>query len=270
MPELPEVETSCRGIAPYCVGAEIKQLLVRQPRLRWPLDPELESQIKGEVILNVARRGKYILLQMADAALMIHLGMSGSLRVLSRFEPPQKHDHVDLVLHDGTIIRFTDPRRFGSIILNNQGDNHPLLHRLGVEPLSEAFSDEYFYLQCQRRKAPIKAVIMNSQIVVGVGNIYAQESLFQAGVDPRRPSNKIAPARLKRLRAAIVGILQDAILAGGSSLKDFTSANGKPGYFQQTLLVYGRSGQACHQCGKVLTQKIIAQRNTVFCGRCQR
>lgn len=270
MPELPEVETSCRGIEPHCINQRITRIEVRQPKLRWPVDPQLSSTLANQEIIAVDRRGKYILMQVGGVTLMIHLGMSGSLRVLNQDKVAGKHDHIDVHLSNGKIIRYNDPRRFGSFILNREGADHPLLANLGVEPLGEMFTSDYLYSIGRQRKVPIKSLIMNSQVVVGVGNIYSQESLFHAGIHPRRPANKIAKSRMVNLVGAIKKILEEAIKAGGSSLKDFTSAEGKPGYFQHTHQVYGRGGEPCRICLSALKQSIIGQRTTVYCGHCQR
>jgi formamidopyrimidine-DNA glycosylase len=270
MPELPEVETSRRGIEPYCLNQKIVSVDVRQPKLRWPVEPSLTKKLKGLNVNQVERRGKYILLKTDKGSLMIHLGMSGSLRIVDKKSVPEKHDHVDLVFSNNKIVRYNDPRRFGSVIYNKQGLEHPLLVKLGVEPLTETFDMNYLYQICQQRKAAIKVVIMNSHIVVGVGNIYAQEALFQAGINPNRAANKVSKPRIEKLVVAIKTILQQAIKAGGSSLRDFTSAEGKPGYFQQTHQVYGRGGEPCSTCGKLLKQVTIGQRTTVYCTACQK
>ncbi|TQV88961.1 bifunctional DNA-formamidopyrimidine glycosylase/DNA-(apurinic or apyrimidinic site) lyase [Aliikangiella coralliicola] len=270
MPELPEVETSCRGIEPFCVDQQITRIKVRQPKLRWPVDADLARKLKGKTILKVERRGKYMLLQTGRAALMIHLGMSGSLRIVESSVEAAKHDHIDVHLSNGKIIRYNDPRRFGSFIYNTEGNAHPLLNKLGVEPLSADFNSDYLYAVCQQRKVSIKTLIMNSNIVVGVGNIYAQESLFMSSINPKKAANKISRKRIESLVVAIKHVLAEAIKAGGSSLKDFTSAEGKPGYFQHAHQVYGRGGEACNQCGTTLKQIVISQRSTVYCGNCQR
>ncbi len=270
MPELPEVETSCSGIRPFCVDYTITNIIVRQPKLRWPVDPLVSSKLSGMVINKVERRGKYILLGISDFLLMIHLGMSGSLRVLDKTTEPGKHDHIDICLSNSKIIRYNDPRRFGCVILNQQGFQHPLLAKLGVEPLTEDFNWDYLYSLCRTRKIAIKALIMNSHIVVGVGNIYAQEALFRAGIKPQKMANKLSKINAKRLVEEIKLVLVEAIAAGGSSLKDFTSAEGKPGYFQQTLKVYGRGKALCMCCNTQLKQMLIGQRATVYCPKCQK
>ncbi len=270
MPELPEVETSCRGIEPHCLNSKIKKIIVRQPKLRWPVDSDISKKTRARVILAVERRGKYLMLQLKNACVMIHLGMSGSLRVVPESFAVGKHDHLDIVLFNGKVIRFNDPRRFGSVIYNTEGLAHPLLVRLGPEPLSDAFNADYLYAITKKRATSIKALIMNSHVVVGVGNIYAQEALFSAGIRPQKVSNRVSRAKIILLVDEIKQVLNQAILAGGSSLKDFTTADGKPGYFQQSLKVYGRGGQPCIQCDNQLKQKVITQRTTVYCEHCQK
>ncbi|MBV1910975.1 MAG: bifunctional DNA-formamidopyrimidine glycosylase/DNA-(apurinic or apyrimidinic site) lyase [Kangiellaceae bacterium] len=268
MPELPEVETTKNGISPYALGRTIIDIVVRESKLRWPVEPSLKQQLVGREISQISRRAKYLLLETDVGDLMIHLGMSGSLRVIST-EPVKKHDHVDICLDNGKTIRFNDPRRFGSIILNKQGNHHQLLEKLGVEPLSDEFDSDYLYHYAHNRKVAIKTFIMNNHIVVGVGNIYAQESLFLAGINPKRLASNISQARIELLVSTIKQVLLDAIQAGGSSLKDFTGADGKPGYFQQTLNVYGRHNELCTRCEKKLKQITLGQRTTVYCVQCQ-
>ncbi len=270
MPELPEVETSCRGIAPHCINAKIVDIVIRQSKLRWPVEPALGRLLAQQTILAVKRRGKYLLLEMHIGNLMIHLGMSGSLRIVEQSLAVSKHDHVDIVLDNGKLIRYNDPRRFGSVIFNQLGLEHPLLIQLGVEPLTDDFNGDYLFAITQKRKVAIKALIMNSQVVVGVGNIYAQESLFRCGISPKRMANNISKSRIKHLVDEIKLVLNEAIAAGGSSLKDFTAVDGKPGYFQHTHQVYGRGGEPCTKCQKTLKQAVIGQRTTVYCGSCQR
>jgi len=269
MPELPEVETTCRGIKPHALGQPIEKIIIRQAKLRWPVDKNLDRKLSGQTIQRISRRAKYLLLETEVGHLMIHLGMSGSLRIVTD-EAVEKHDHLDICLANNKRIRFNDPRRFGSIILNQQGEQHSLLVKLGVEPLSENFSGDYLYQKAVGRKIAVKAFIMNNQVVVGVGNIYAQESLFLCGIHPGRAANKISRKRMEKLLVIIRQVLSAAIEAGGSSLKDFTGADGKPGYFQQTLAVYGRQGLPCVSCGKPLKHLVIGQRATVYCGSCQR
>lgn len=269
MPELPEVETTKRGISPHAIGHTIEKVIVRHNKLRWPVEKELLNSLKGKVINACTRRGKYLELQTVEGSILIHLGMSGSLRIIEQ-EHVGKHDHVDIVLSNGKSIRYNDPRRFGCVVFNNQGVEHRLLSNLGVEPLSSDFDDEFLFHQSRKRSMPVKAFIMNGQIVVGVGNIYAQEALFSSGIHPNRAASKISRKRYVTLTENIRGVLNDAIKAGGSSLKDFTGADGKPGYFQQTLRVYGRKDQACVSCKRKLKQITIGQRSTVFCPGCQK
>ena len=269
MPELPEVETTCRGIAPFAIGQTIENIIIRQAKLRWPVDRKLINKLAGLKITNVSRRAKYLLLETRIGSLMIHLGMSGSLRIIDQ-QPVKKHDHVDICLSNGKTIRFNDPRRFGSIILNQHGEQHTLLVKLGVEPLLDEFDATYLHNKAVGRKIAIKSFIMNNHIVVGVGNIYAQESLFLCGIHPKRAASKISLARMEKLVLTIKQVLARAIEAGGSSLKDFTGADGKPGYFQQTLNVYGRQAEFCLQCKTKLKQITIGQRTTVYCPQCQR
>jgi len=273
MPELPEVETTRRGIEPFAQGQTIEHVIIRQAKLRWPVDKALNKKLNGQKITGITRRAKYLLLQTHVGDLMIHLGMSGSLRIVGKREakePVQKHDHVDICLSNGKIIRFNDPRRFGSIILNKQADKHSLLEKLGPEPLTEEFNADYLHAKAKSRKVAIKSFIMNNHIVVGVGNIYAQEALFLSGINPNRTACKVSKVRVEKLVSNIKQVLADAIKAGGTTLKDFSGADGKPGYFQQTLNVYGRSGEPCLNCCFELKQAIIGQRTTVYCSNCQR
>jgi len=269
MPELPEVETTCRGIAPFAQGQTIDKIIVRQSQLRWPVDKFLSKKLAGQTISKISRRAKYLMLETEQGSLMIHLGMSGSLRVVEKL-PLKKHDHIDICLSNGKIIRFNDPRRFGSVILNQQGLEHSLLIKLGVEPLCDDFNAAYMHQKARTRKIAIKSFIMNNHVVVGVGNIYAQESLFLSGIHPNRAASKISLARMETLVATIKQVLARAIKAGGSSLKDFTGADGKPGYFQQTLNVYGRNSANCLVCDTSLKQLNIGQRTTIYCPQCQR
>lgn len=270
MPELPEVEISRQGIQPFCLNKKIVDIVVRDGRLRWPVDKTIGKIFAGQKITQLTRRGKYILLHSAPASLMIHLGMSGSLKIVNAKTQINKHDHLDIMLSNKKIIRYNDPRRFGSVICNQQGYSHPLLVNLGVEPLSEDFNADYLYAACRTKTIAIKALIMQSKIVVGVGNIYAQESLFLAGIHPAKASNKISKKPIEVLVEKIKQVLAKAIEAGGSSLKDFTAADGKPGYFQHAHQVYGRRDQPCYQCNQPLRQMVIAQRSSVYCGKCQK
>lgn len=270
MPELPEVETTGRGIAPWVEGQRVTAVVVRHAGLRWPVTPTLAAELKGQVIESVTRRGKYLLLRCAKGHVLIHLGMSGSLRIVESGDPVKKHDHVDVVLGSGKVLRFHDPRRFGCILwLTGDPLLHPLLAELGPEPLSEAFSADYLFSLSRKRTAPVKQFVMDSHVVVGVGNIYANEALFLAGILPSRKAGSISKARYAKLVVAIKQVLAAAIKSGGTTLRDFVGGDGKPGYFRQQLHVYGRGGEACTRCGGQLTEIRQGQRSTVYCGRCQ-
>ena len=271
MPELPEVETTRRGIAPHILGKTIQQLDVRQSRLRWPIPGQLAAHLRDKRIQHVARRGKYLLITVEGGTLIIHLGMSGSLRVLEHLKPPGRHDHVDLLLAGGTLLRFTDPRRFGAWLWTSGAvEDHPLLANLGPEPLSDDFSAEYLHRSARKRKLAIKSFIMNSHIVVGVGNIYANEALFRAGILPTRAAGRISLQRYGLLVASIKQVLQAAIEQGGTTLRDFVGGEGNPGYFKQQLLAYGRTGAPCRNCGAPIREKRLGQRSTFYCSKCQR
>ena len=268
MPELPEVETTRRGIQPYIENASIRSIIVRQPRLRWPVSEAL-SAISMSKVFSVERRAKYLLLGLADGYIIIHLGMSGSLRVVDIDCPVGKHDHVDLVMNNGKIIRYNDPRRFGSILWTDDLQNHPLLSKLGPEPLEALFDGEYLFKQREGKTKNIKQFIMDNKIVVGVGNIYANEALFLSGIHPKRPANKISKKRYIQLSNNIKKVLSEAIKQGGTTLKDFVGGDGKPGYFQQQLNVYGRGDLPCTHCKTTLKEIRIGQRSTVYCPNCQ-
>lgn len=269
MPELPEVETSRRGISPHIVGKSLTRLLVRQAKLRWPVPDNLEQRLAGKILLDVSRRGKYLLLNFDDDYLLVHLGMSGSLRITSPAELPGKHDHVDWVFNDDTVLRFNDPRKFGAVLSTTKPAEHPLLAVLGPEPLSADFSATYLQQRSQNRRVPIKSLIMDSHIVVGVGNIYASESLFGAGIHPLRSAGDITLTECQRLVDSIQSVLSKSIQQGGTTLRDFTNAEGKPGYFQQTLQVYGRRNQPCRLCATPIEHLKIGQRASYFCPVCQ-
>ncbi|KEA63596.1 Formamidopyrimidine-DNA glycosylase [Marinobacterium lacunae] len=269
MPELPEVETSRAGIAPYLEGHRITALRVRQPRLRWPVPSDLAAHLEGQIVRSVSRRGKYLLIAVNGGCALLHLGMSGSVRILPQGTVAGKHDHVDLELDSGLMLRLTDPRRFGALLWQAEGEEHKLLASLGPEPLSDAFDVDHLGRCCKGRRSNIKAVIMDSHVVVGVGNIYANEALYLAGIDPRRAAGRISIARLQTLVAAIKAVLARAIEQGGTTLRDFVGGDGKPGYFSQELNVYGRAGEACPGCGNILKEVRLAQRSTVFCSLCQ-
>ncbi|HEY8353895.1 MAG TPA: bifunctional DNA-formamidopyrimidine glycosylase/DNA-(apurinic or apyrimidinic site) lyase [Methylophilaceae bacterium] len=270
MPELPEVETTRRGLLPL-VGQTVRQVVIRHDSLRWPIPAHLQSTLQGQPLLELNRRGKYILARFAPGTVLLHLGMSGSISLLERDEPPRKHDHFDLHFTDGRVLRLHDPRRFGAVLWAGETpEEHVLLKNLGIEPLQDEFSGDWLYRQLRGRNAPIKNVIMDSHLVVGVGNIYASESLFRAGIHPRTAANRIGRARCGQLVAEIKATLQDALRAGGSSLRDFFNADGNPGYFQQEYFVYGRTGEPCRVCASPIQTVRMGQRSTFFCKRCQR
>lgn len=271
MPELPEVEVTRRGIAPYLEGCRVASVVLRTPGLRWPLPEDLARTLEGATIRTVSRRGKYLLLDCGHGTLILHLGMSGSLRVLHAALPPRKHDHVDLVLATGAILRFHDPRRFGAMLWST-GDvmRHALLARLGPEPLAATFTGRLLYEKTRGRTASIKQILMNSQVVVGVGNIYASEALFAAGIDPTMSAGRIGLRRYGKLVEAIKETLSLSIAAGGSTLRDFVDSTGNPGYFQQCYWVYRRGGQPCRRCGTAIRHIRQGQRSSFYCPHCQR
>lgn len=271
MPELPEVETSVRGVAPYLTGKTIETVVIRQPQLRWKVSEELK-QMGGAVILSIYRRAKYLIFHTDRGDIIVHLGMSGSLGILSKTQdkPVAKHDHIDLVMADGTILRYNDPRKFGAWLWVENADTAPLLAKLGPEPLSDSFTGEYLYQKSRNKTVAVKNFIMNNAIVVGVGNIYACESLFMAGIHPELATQNLKPAQCERLATVIKAVLSKAILQGGTTLKDFIQPDGKPGYFAQVLQVYGRKGEECNSCGTIIQAKVIGQRNSFFCPKCQK
>ncbi len=271
MPELPEVETTRRGIEPHIAKRRVAEVILRRKNLRWPIPAALCKDLPGQTIDSVSRRGKYLLLATRKGTLLIHLGMSGSLRIVSQNRDPAKHDHVDIVLANKNILRYTDPRRFGCMLWQkNNIDQHPLLISLGPEPLSEEFDVNYLYKKSRMRRVAIKTFVMDSRIVAGVGNIYANESLFLAGINPKRDAGKISRLRYEKLVLCIKQVLQRAIDAGGTTLRDFTDSNGDPGYFSQSLQVYGRKHQPCNICQQTLKEIRQGQRSTVYCPECQR
>lgn len=271
MPELPEVETCRSGIAPHIVGKRIATVVVRERRLRWPVPAELESVLTEQVIVDVQRRGKYLLLCADTGTLIVHLGMSGRLCIVSSRCKPRKHDHIDLQFDDDSLLRFNDTRRFGAWLWTSEPvANPPLLAKLGPEPLSAVFDGAYLAAQARSRQTAVKSLIMDSHVVVGVGNIYANEALFMANIHPQRPAGSLSADDCARLSHAAKTVLQRAIEQGGTTLRDFTDPAGNPGYFQQALAVYGRAGQACPQCGEPVQRYKIAQRATYSCARCQR
>jgi formamidopyrimidine-DNA glycosylase len=267
MPELPEVETTRRGIEPYLIGRTVAAVNIRERRLRWPVNPRLAGKFKGQRVREVGRRGKYLLMHTDEGCLIIHLGMSGSLRLADPASPPRKHDHVDIVTDDGHCLRYHDPRRFGALLWTTQPYRHALLKALGPEPWD--LSAAYLHDRARGRSQSIKSFIMDSRTLVGVGNIYASESLFEAGVDPRRQAGRISLTRFERLRAAIVSVLEQAIGCGGTTLRDFVNAEGNPGYFRQVLRVYEREGQPCRSCLRPIRHGVILGRATYYCRHCQ-
>lgn len=268
MPELPEVETSRRGIEPYLLGAEILHSVVRFPSLRWPISQEIKD-LRNQPVLGIQRRAKYLLVQLPDGFVIIHLGMSGSLRILSEPVAPGRHDHVDLVMSNGYILRYSDPRRFGAWLWESDLQQNRLLSILGPEPLSDEFNWLYLQQKSANKRIPIKSWIMDNKLVVGVGNIYASESLFVAGILPQRMASQLTDAEAEKLVMVIKQILKRAIEQGGTTLRDFLQSDGKPGYFTQQLQVYGRAGLPCLQCASVILSQKIAQRNTFWCPLCQ-
>lgn len=270
MPELPEVETTLRGVSPYLVGRVVREVTVRNRNLRWPV-PEAVHELEGRTISAGTRRGKYLLFTTDNGTLMIHLGMSGSLRVTDPGTPWRKHDHFALETDRGRQIRLHDPRRFGAVLFI-EGDvmKHPLLAELGPEPLSDDFTAAYLHSRCKGKSAPIKAVIMDSHGVVGVGNIYACESLFMAGISPSAPAGKVSKPKLAKLVAAIREVLAASIEMGGTTLRDFLNEKGEPGYFKQTLRVYDREDEPCLVCGNPVKRKVMSNRSTFYCATCQK
>ncbi|MBL4814448.1 MAG: bifunctional DNA-formamidopyrimidine glycosylase/DNA-(apurinic or apyrimidinic site) lyase [Shewanella sp.] len=269
MPELPEVEVTRQGISPHLVDQEVIGLVVRNASLRWPV-PQIAQQIVGQVIRNVRRRAKYLLIDTDAGTTIVHLGMSGSLRIVPKSTPVEKHDHIDLELASGKILRFNDPRRFGAWLWCELPEEaHPLLSKLGPEPLKDDFTPKYLFESLKNKKKAIKLCLMDNHIVVGVGNIYANEALFAAGIHPQTEAGRLDIERLTILVTEVKQILASAIKQGGTTLKDFTNADGKPGYFAQKLHVYGRGGKTCTQCGNLLSEIKQGQRATVFCGICQ-
>lgn len=269
MPELPEVETTRQGINPFLVGQTIKSIVVRNAQFRVPVPLSINDVCRGLQIKAVLRRAKYLLIQLSQGYLLIHLGMSGHLRMVQENSAANKHDHIDLLLENGSALRFCDPRRFGLFLyLDENPHQHPLLSHLGPEPLSDDFSGDYFFRRLRNKNQPIKSVIMNNEIVVGVGNIYATESLFLAGIHPSSPAKNLSLDQAKSLSNEIKFILEQAITAGGTTLRDFSS-DGKPGYFSFSLQVYGKKGQPCIKCQTIVEAMIIGGRNSSFCPVCQ-
>jgi len=271
MPELPEVETTRRGVAPHVVGRRVAGVAVYDPRLRWPVPPDLPQRLVGRTVDAVDRRSKYLLFRLASGTLLVHLGMTGSLRVFRRAPARRPHDHVDIVLDDGTVLRYNDPRRFGAMLwVAGPADEHPLLAGLGPEPFAAGFDADYLWHATRARSAAIKVALMDNGLVVGVGNIYANESLFRAGIRPALPAKRVSRARLARLVDAVRSVLTEAIAKGGSTLRDYVDASGEPGYFQLDYFVYGREGEPCRVCGAPIRMRRLGGRASFHCPRCQR
>lgn len=275
MPELPEVETTRRGIEPYLRGRRVSAVVLRRPDLRWPIPPEVAALLPGQRIDAVERRAKYLLLHTAAGSALLHLGMSGVLRVLPPDALPGTHDHVDIGIAPDAgerprVLRFSDPRRFGCLLWQAPGELHPLLADLGPEPLTDAFDGDLLWRRSRGRSAAVKLFLMDNAVVVGVGNIYASEALFAAGIDPRRAAGNVSRARYARLAGEVKRILGHAIERGGTTLRDFLNPDGAPGYFYRELNVYGRTGEPCRTCGTPIRQVTLGQRSTFWCPRCQR
>lgn len=271
MPELPEVETTRRGLLPQVGGCRIIAVKVRDRRLRWPIPKGLERRLLGSRVSAISRRGKYLLWHLEEGLLLTHLGMSGSLRVVSDAVPPTRHDHVDLVFDNGKVIRYTDPRRFGAMLwIDGLQPQHPLLDSLGPEPFSAEFDGEHLYRASRGRTVSVKEFIMNSHVVVGVGNIYASESLFLAGIRPTRAAGRLSAQQCRSLAAAITATLEKAIQAGGSSLRDYVQASGELGYFQVDAYCYDREGLTCRRCDGIIKSIRQGQRSTYYCPGCQK
>ncbi|HEY4999222.1 MAG TPA: bifunctional DNA-formamidopyrimidine glycosylase/DNA-(apurinic or apyrimidinic site) lyase [Usitatibacter sp.] len=271
MPELPEVETTRRGLLPHVAGRRVRDVAVRNARLRWPVPADLARRLRGETILDVRRRAKYLVFDLPKGHLLVHLGMSGRLTLVPAGTPPRKHDHVDIALEGGRVLRFTDPRRFGAVLwLESPAERHALLKDLGMEPLGESFTGAALRARAKGRSVSVKQFLMNGEIVTGVGNIYASEALFHAGINPARSAGRVSAARYDRLAEAVRVTLGRAIAAGGSTLRDFASAEGRPGYFQRKHAVYKREGKPCRVCKTPIRALRQGQRSTFYCPRCQK
>lgn len=270
MPELPEVETIKRGLAPHVEGKTIENAVVRCSKLRWPVPADLNERIRHQTILSIQRRSKYLVFQLSRGNLLIHLGMSGNLRLLSNDKPLRPHDHVDILLSSGQLLRYNDPRRFGAILWSEDAIQHPLIQSIGIEPLDNAFTGTFLKQQAIKHRTPIKSFLMNSKLIAGIGNIYAAEALFLASIHPQTPAHQLSDQQCNQLVDGIKTVLEQAIKAGGTTLKDFVNSEGKPGYFSQQLLVYGRGGLPCVRCKESLVSIQLGQRSTVFCPQCQK
>ncbi|MFM9835891.1 MAG: bifunctional DNA-formamidopyrimidine glycosylase/DNA-(apurinic or apyrimidinic site) lyase [Methylophilaceae bacterium] len=270
MPELPEVEITRRGLLPL-LNQTVKNVVIRNASMRWPIPAHLTETLKNQKLVSLTRRAKYILANFENGTLLLHLGMSGRISLLDRNYPPEKHDHFDIAFTSGLVLRLRDPRRFGAVLwAGPEANNHALLQSLGPEPLSEEFNGKYLHLNIRTRNAAIKTTIMDSHLVVGVGNIYASESLFRAKIHPETPAKSVSLAKCNKLATEIKSTLNDALIAGGSSLRDFFGTDGNPGYFQQEYFVYGRTGDPCRICGKPIKSIRLGQRSTFYCTTCQR
>jgi formamidopyrimidine-DNA glycosylase len=271
VPELPEVETTRRGIEAALVGRTVTRAVLHEVRLRWPVARELADVLRGQRVHAVKRRAKYLLIELGNGTLIVHLGMSGSLRLMPANTPRLTHDHVELVLDDDAVLRFNDPRRFGSLhFVTDDPLQHPLLARLAPEPLEDEFDGQYLWRITRKRQVAIKQLLMNGQLVVGVGNIYASEALFRAGVRPTRTARRLTRIEAEKLAAAIKTVLRDAITAGGTTLRDYVNADGMPGYFRQKLYVYERTGEPCRVCGNSIRHLVQGQRASFYCPACQK
>lgn len=270
MPELPEVETTRRGLAPLLVGRTIGALAVREPRLRWPVPGGLDGFLRGQPILELRRRAKYLLLDTPAGTLIAHLGMSGSLRYLPEPVPAAAHDHVDVELAGGGLLRYNDPRRFGSLHFSPEPERHALIRELGPEPLGDEFDGDHLWRAARGRRVAVKHFLMNSRIVAGIGNIYANEALYRAGIHPSRAAGRIARHRMRRLAADLRDVLDEAIREGGTTLRDFVGSDGRPGYFRIALKVYERTDDACERCATPIRRRLQGQRATFYCPHCQR
>ena len=270
MPELPEVETIVRGLRPTLLGQRIVHVEVREPRLRWRVSDDLPQRLTGLTIKSVKRRAKYLVVDAGPESLIVHLGMSGRLLVVEATSPPNKHDHVDIVLGSGLAVRMRDPRRFGSLHVSEKPENHPLLSNLGPEPLGSRFDDNYLFAVSRQRTVAIKQLLLNSRVVAGIGNIYASEALFAARVHPRTPAGRLSRIRLKRIVDALRVVLGRAIATGGTTLRDYLAPGGEPGLFTIELATYGRAGQPCQRCNAAIRMLRQSGRSTFYCPRCQR
>ncbi len=270
MPELPEVETTRRGLSPRLEARTLERIVVRNPRLRWPVPDDLEARLAGRALRSIERRGKYLLFDFGAATQIVHLGMSGSLRLALPDEPAALHDHVDWLFDDGTVLRLRDPRRFGAVLWTDDVARHPLLAHLGPEPLTPAFDGAWLHARCRGRQVAIKQLIMDAAVVVGVGNIYASESLFHAGIRPATAARRLSRPACERLAGAIKKVLAAAIAAGGSSLRDYVASDGELGYFQLQTRVYDREGQPCRVCATPIRRIVQGQRASFYCPTCQR